>query len=118
MHPQKQYQIRAWINVAGSVAILIGGALCWHDHNTSPAQWCAGRVTGKHRPAVSDDSGPFSYSYYIDVEVDGKAGSVKVFDFQYNDWPVDTLCEVAFRHGRLMDYKFEDIRLVGGTRGL
>lgn len=91
--------------------MLIAVALFWHDHNTSPVQWCAGRVTGKHRSSVSNDSGFLSDNYYIDVDVDGKVGGVKVFDFQYNDWPVGTSCEVAFRHGRLTDYKFEAIRL-------
>jgi hypothetical protein len=96
--------------------ILIASVLFYHDHNTSPVQWCAGRVVGKHRTSLVNDSGPFSYDYYIDVDVDGKVGGVKVFDFQYNDWPVGMSCEVAFRHGRLTDYKFEDIRLLGGRR--
>ena len=121
MHPQKQYQLRAWINVIGGIVFLIAWAFSYADHNTSPVQWCAGRVVGKHRSALVNRRDnrlftPESYDYYIDVNVDGKVGSVKVFDFQYNDWPTGMECEVAFRHGRLMDFKFEDIRLVGGRR--
>ena len=118
MHPRTLYELRAWLNVIGGAVIFIGWVLFYHDHNTSPVQWCAGRVVGKHRAALGNRNDhslftPNSYNYYIDVDVDGKVGSVLVNDFSYNDWPAGTACEVASRHGRLTDYTFEDIRLRG-----
>jgi len=121
MNPQKQIEIWSWFKVIGAIAFLIAWALFYCDHNAAPVEWCAGRVVGKHRSAgvYRPNDGlltPDRSTYHIDVDVDGHVGSVQVNDFSYNDWPVGTACEVAFRHGRLTDYKFEDIRLTAAGR--
>ncbi|TCO95704.1 hypothetical protein EV701_101394 [Chthoniobacter flavus] len=122
MHPQKLYEFRAWLNVVGGIVITILWVLSGRDHNIASVEWCAGRVIGKHRSENYSSNpslfSPRSFTYYIDVDVHGRAGSVRVNEYDYEDWSTGLACEVAFRHGRLSDYNFDDIRLPPGGRVL
>jgi hypothetical protein len=108
MHPQKQYDLWAWAHVVLAIVFLIGLALCRYDYGGAPVKWCAGQVVDKE----CDERGSSETftRYYIHANVGGHTGRVNVGGWEYQYWQVGQACEVAFRHGRFMDYDFTDIR--------
>lgn len=112
MHPQKQLEFWAWARVVLAIVFLIGLALFYQDYTKASVEWRAGRVVDKDR-RITDGSSSHNElftHYYLRVTVGEGSGRVNVGGWEYTQWQVGQVCEVAFRHGRIMDYNYTDIR--------
>jgi hypothetical protein len=123
MEPRKEYELKAWANVIVAIVFVIGMTAFFLDHRSATVEWRAGRVIGKEWSGKrwgsnretsvafgsSNPSGPQA-NCSIHVDLGGCKGWVTVDRWAYTDFQVGQSCEVAFRHGRLKDYDFDEIR--------
>jgi len=118
MHPRKRLEITSWLRVIAAVVFLLCVGVFYLDYRSAVVEWRAGRVVGKtwspgwNGRFFSDNRRipPEESRCYINVDLEGLKGQLTVSRWTYSDFEIGQACEVAFRHGRLKDYVFDDIR--------
>jgi hypothetical protein len=101
----------SWTKITLTVVFLIVGAFVYRDYHSSPEEWRGGRVTDKvDRQNPRRNLCGYCSSYFIYVESGKSKGTVSVSYWTYKDWHVGDACEIASRHGHILNYDFTDLR--------